>query len=114
MRISDWSSDVCSSDLRTRCATAALRSLRCLRTAARSPCRDKGIARRYRLPISQPPQSDRTSVGSGKSVSVRVDLGGRRIIKKTRQRTIVKSTRIDARQITETDIQREIYKSTQR
>src|SRR3546814_17136636 len=32
-------------------------------------------------------EGDRKSVVSGKSVSVRVDLGGRRIIKKTRQYT---------------------------
>src|SRR3546814_18923995 len=41
------------------------------------------------LPISTAPfpALDRTSVGSGKSVSVRVDIGGRRIIKK--QTTII-------------------------
>src|SRR3546814_10940285 len=36
------------------------------------------------------PLADRKSVGSGKSVSVRVDLGGRRIIKKNKSQEITK------------------------
>src|SRR3546814_8993115 len=74
MRISDWSSDVCSSDLRIA----------------------KPRPREFRERVCPPPASeedqpdadhdagsrDRKSVVSGKSVSVRVDLGGRRIIKK--------------------------------
>src|SRR3546814_20964930 len=79
MRISDWSSDVCSSDLAHcpgignilshwngdgdgeggRCAVLSRAVLR--------------YSRKRR---------DRKSVVSGKSVSVRVDLGGRRIINK--------------------------------
>src|SRR3546814_18813561 len=53
------------------------------------------VRRRFRSGGGQRPRSggdqrsgsvgDRKSVVSGKSVSVRVDLGGRRIIKKTRQ-----------------------------
>src|SRR3546814_20843992 len=81
LRISDWSSDVCSSDLiggrlgddRRLCrADAVVATPRHRRTgpwrAGRSAAQ---IARRARK-----------SVVSGKSVSVRVDLGGRRIIKK--------------------------------
>src|SRR3546814_13778134 len=37
---------------------------------------------RYAIDIARPNQLDRKSVVSGKSVSVRVDLGGRLIIKK--------------------------------
>src|SRR3546814_20150467 len=37
-------------------------------------------------------QSDRKSVVKGKSVSVRVDLGGRRIIKKTKKQNMTKRT----------------------
>src|SRR3546814_20514939 len=93
MRISDWSSDVCSSDLRARAAAgsqaphrlragkrAALRRalrarvLRTGRPPARS-ARRADAAPRARIP-------DRKRVVKGKSVSVRVDLGGRRIIKK--------------------------------
>src|SRR3546814_20787786 len=99
MRISDWSSDVCSSDLRD-CRTAQGgrarpspgrnrsshrmpqppqhgrtdgRTLRqgCRQQPGRSLCHDR--SRRFQ---------DRKSVVKGKSVSVRVDLGGRRIIKK--------------------------------
>src|SRR3546814_11773110 len=39
-------------------------------------------------PVLEPREGDRKSVVSGKSVSVRVDLGGRRIIKKKKRRLI--------------------------
>src|SRR3546814_14369566 len=68
MRISDWSSDVCSSDLGP-----------CPRIS--STC---GAAWPRFAASDRPPRrwSDRKSVVEGMSVSVRVDLGGRRIIKK--------------------------------
>src|SRR3546814_16300464 len=77
MRISDWSSDVCSSDLQSdfdavladRFGNAVGGESWHEDVAAR--LRGRGISLR-----------DRKSVVSGKSVSVRVDLGGRRIIKK--------------------------------
>src|SRR3546814_16579739 len=90
MRISDWSSDVCSSDLPVRIIPGLkfaleLEShnhkgiiLKCVKLLFRSsplppsPCRPSS------------PHRDRKSVVSGKSVSVRVDLGGRRINKKQR------------------------------
>src|SRR3546814_12364450 len=93
MRISDWSSDVCSSDLAARPA-AALRGGAVF--AAESV-----VAGAYlqidtvlvKLVLGDAAAGayqaglrfvvvDRKSVVSGKSVSVRVDLGGRRIIKK--------------------------------
>src|SRR3546814_13340562 len=75
MRISDWSADVCSSDLRAR--------------ARRVPSNaDRPVARpmrrrwaRWRRRRTGRRGADRKSVVYGKSVSVRVDLGGRRIIK---------------------------------
>src|SRR3546814_11002610 len=121
MRISDWSSDVCSSDLR------ALRHVTRVRKGNATPCKIKigrladlfkasrsdfwqhsgkhvvtveklvfqsacdveakhrnRRKRQYfmRLAPYTRSASDRKSVVSGKSVSVRVDLGGRRIIKK--------------------------------
>src|SRR3546814_13007635 len=52
------------------------------------------IAKRYAPGFSDANRfiswSDRKSVGEGKSVSVRVDLGGRRIIKKKQQTTHTK------------------------
>src|SRR3546814_15762867 len=72
MRISDWSSDVCSSDL----SMGARMVGDLTETAGRgreAVWQGTGGGRR----------ADRKSVVSGKSVSVRVDLGGRRIIKKT-------------------------------
>src|SRR3546814_10208150 len=81
MRISDWSSDVCSSDLwgdrsrrsrdrrRAACPTGASRP-------APTSRRSRERARKARAR-----QGDRKSVVSGKSVSVLVDLGGRGIIK---------------------------------
>src|SRR3546814_12070408 len=103
LRISDWSSDVCSSDLG---ADAICWNPRCdrddasqrfgppqrrLRTAQQLDLRDivgtqclkpRFIARCRIIGLDAIDKGDRTSVVEGKSVSVRVDLGGRRIIKK--------------------------------
>src|SRR3546814_21105315 len=108
MRISDWSSDVCSADLPCRSLGAAPRpGCGAALPAARAPRpADRHLAaavprlvgdragrcggqprsimaalsllRRRRRP-------DRKSVVEGKSVSVRVDVGGRRIIKKKKK-----------------------------
>src|SRR3546814_17002910 len=106
MRISDWSSDVCSSDLLARAERsgrmpahiavgvmlevpallfqmqALLRRVDFLSVGSNDLIQflfasDRGNAR-----VSN---RDRTSVVCGKSVSVRVDLGGRRLLKKTKQ-----------------------------
>src|SRR3546814_20329785 len=108
MRISDWSSDVCSSDLAGISSLApAARSQTDGRLDARSlarkafrrfdhsrnmPVEPGAMPGSYMHTPAPPalhaarPDNDRTqdrkSVVSGKSVSVRVDLGGRRIIKK--------------------------------
>src|SRR3546814_14607007 len=93
MRISDWSSDVCSSDL-----NAYLRSVG---PAAARPDRRRRSSRRRRTAtafamVRRPglvqPRTSRSDHRSeerrvGKSVSVRVDLGGRRIIKKKKIKT---------------------------
>src|SRR3546814_20798969 len=89
MRISDWSSDVCSSDLQDRDRTELLRDRidqafhrgtigdvqhTTMTAMPRQPLTDRrgaGLAGR----------GDRKSVEEGKGVSVRVDLGGRRILK---------------------------------
>src|SRR3546814_20990739 len=97
MRISDWSSDVCSSDLTGprlgRSSTAQIARLFTAGSAGKlgaqrgcavlvigiAPARQglwpRGSSSGRRL------SSDRKSVVSGKSVSVRVDLGGGRLIK---------------------------------
>src|SRR3546814_14344691 len=118
MRISDWSSDVCSSDLVTRLgdrgrhrptrrlspdrrleagapgAAEGLTSANCHRrshpygerasppVAMLAPVPGVGQARERPYDATR---ADRKSVVSGKSVSVRVDLGGRRIIKKKKK-----------------------------
>src|SRR3546814_12883999 len=121
MRISDWSSDVCSSDLGTSCdghfdlqlpdeagaspvldldANFAVQDVNRLKPFMllhwSEHLRDwltnslkRGHASRGELMIHGPladfpftKHPDRKSVVSGKSVSVRVKLGGRRIIKK--------------------------------
>src|SRR3546814_13910667 len=97
MRISDWSSDVCSSDLDLarprrgrRGADLGQDTRRRRRTVRRRGAADyrRGAADRHPGRLRQPRDRrarlaiDRKSVVSGKSVSVRVDLGGRRIIKK--------------------------------
>src|SRR3546814_21078924 len=100
MRISDWSSDVCSSDLRRLSPRdpwfhgagrrshghrhewiGASQSSR--RIQQRTPC----ARRLLDGPFRQSEQREQPILRSeerrvGKSVSVRVDLGGRRIIKK--------------------------------
>src|SRR3546814_13815518 len=97
MRISDWSSDVCSSDLRTRSGAQGShvdhRPTGQPDDAVPRRCRSHLGSRRY--PQTSPQlahwlgiwsnalPTDRKSVVKGKSVSVRVDLGGRRSIKKT-------------------------------
>src|SRR3546814_14756375 len=93
MRISDLSSDVCSSDLDTREADGTIFGTlaRFFRIANSTPKgaqptpADGVIAmpvseRIIRLPTVL--NRDRKSVVEGKSVSVRVDIGGRRNIKK--------------------------------
>src|SRR3546814_12180039 len=106
MRISDWSSDVCSSDLRAAQAPPDAPLQDPGRHQAPSghagPGR-QGRARRQgrgpdHLAVAGRPllradaqhrqgrrHLDRKSVVEGKSVSVRVDLGGRRIIKTNTQ-----------------------------
>src|SRR3546814_12212184 len=84
MRISDWSSDVCSSDLRPgndredqgRGTHQAARPVRARRQATGRARLDR------RRALDRRPLPDRKSVAKGKSVSVRVDLGGRRPINK--------------------------------
>src|SRR3546814_14084657 len=111
MRISDWSSDVCSSDLLVKnkieldaaSKTAAGKrtvtlpevvadvlvdhpdrftepesSVLVFTSSEGEPLRRNNFRRRS----GTRPSRDRKSVVSGKSVSVRVDLGGRRVIKK--------------------------------
>src|SRR3546814_16468571 len=87
MRISDWSSDVCSSDLRLADALQDLHEVR-RRIAAHGGVADLAPPpRRLAVVVPVPaghlqPRVDRQSVVQGKSVAVRVDLGGRRLIQK--------------------------------
>src|SRR3546814_12125544 len=126
MRISDWSSDVCSSDLRIarqgrgagrrawrgggrgelqRAPAAAraqagvgqdARRVSRLRAALRHTVRRRRGSARPSLGRAPPSArrdrraADRKSVVEGKRVSVRVDLGGRRIIKKKKHKRIKK------------------------
>src|SRR3546814_12521364 len=114
MRISDWSSDVCSSDL-CHLLTVGDRQLAVLLrsqareeiTEARLRCGGAGEPVRIKRAIvadepcrhgAPPPVpraaacSDRKSVEQGKSVSVRVDLGGGRIIQ-TKKYSITNHTK---------------------
>src|SRR3546814_13146701 len=128
MRISDWSSDVCSSDLKPR--KKSLRERFLGRTpgkksktgrAVQDRMRKEGKLRENRrgdtefkasndkwyplkdADMAHKTDADRKSVGKGKSLSVRVDLGGRRIIKNknlrtsqpgtSRDRTIINTTK---------------------
>src|SRR3546814_17774938 len=95
MRISDWSSDGL---FRSELGPEARRDIRSLRpdrpTAATGRSRigyspESALAIRGRLSTFCSSRTDRQSVVSGKSVSVRVDLGGSRIIKKNKMHTNV-------------------------
>src|SRR3546814_11124357 len=110
MRISDWSSDVCSSDLIGALVQGARidaregertdervvhdlegeqRQRRRVRRLARigliivgiDALNGRNVERRRQI-VDDRVEQDRKSVVSGKSVSVRVDLGGRGTIKK--------------------------------
>src|SRR3546814_11467821 len=90
MRISDWSSDVCSSDLISKRAPRRVShpqsNLFAVEGKSGPDLREKQRGawtpvRRARLNARRVAR-DRKSVVSGKRVSVRVDLGGRRSIKK--------------------------------
>src|SRR3546814_12010281 len=112
MRISDWSSDVCSSDLRVEVIAHQLHILlialvvgvtelrlldllathlgnhRVTATAIEridAPERKRDSQQGNDEP-SHESGRDRKSVGEGKRVSVRVDLGGRGSIKKTKRK----------------------------
>src|SRR3546814_7544717 len=95
MRISDWSSDVCSSDLSARRRHRFLCDLATVFAPKRSARRAlfgswREAAWRWRpasAGVPSIPRKDRKSVVEGKSVSVRVDIGGRRIITKRQQDT---------------------------
>src|SRR3546814_19261668 len=114
MRISDWSSDVCSSDLVTLPLMLALERLSPLERAAfllhdvfgqsfdeiaavngRDPaaCRQLAArarahvrAERPRYPVERAHGQDRKSVVEGKSECVSVDPGGSRIQKKKKKK----------------------------
>src|SRR3546814_16113973 len=102
MRISDWSSDVCSSDLKAHTTQARHRAalshtwhaLSCSdatgegsTTSSVAPSKVSSSRRSSCLwqVQSTSRNPDRKSVVSGKSVSVRVDLGGRRTLKKKKK-----------------------------
>src|SRR3546814_18574189 len=93
MRISDWSSDVCSSDLVSpvalassrRASSAALVSVDSITNvgSVSSSNEEKKMAARSPSQGSMSSANERSEERRvGKSVSVRVDLGGRRILKK--------------------------------
>src|SRR3546814_17974812 len=84
-RISDWGSDVCSSDLNTDPMRVEERRVQHRRCAAMFQIPMAAASRQVNVrPTSKVRRAtlDRKSVVSGKSVSVRVDLGGRRLITK--------------------------------
>src|SRR3546814_17855412 len=84
MRISDWSSDVCSSDLRR----LAVQRARDQFLAGDGLAGDQHRQRRLREPANGAEQlahRDRKSGVAGTSVSGRVDLGGGRTSKKKKK-----------------------------
>src|SRR3546814_14559716 len=94
MRISDWSSDVCSSDLDEEALVHRAHDVLAAAETHEVSADDRGDdahaahqerqrhQRKQHIARTLQQQRDRKSDVQGKSVSVRVDLGGRRIIKK--------------------------------
>src|SRR3546814_17559434 len=78
MRISDWSSDVCSSDLEPAAAGSAVGSS----VAATVFMRHRTVVLRCRAANNRCDHKRSEERSVGKEWSVRVDLGGCRIIKK--------------------------------
>src|SRR3546814_12858929 len=109
MRISDWSSDVCSSDLARRQLRQRDGTVKRILvffggsdTMNQTPKAVEAIKQLKRPDIAVDvvvggAYQDRKSVVEGKSVSVRVDLGGRRSMKK--QKKEEKSKKIDKKKI---------------
>src|SRR3546814_12147593 len=99
MRISDWSSDVCSSDLEDQLRNVG-RIVLAVAVQRRDPRRprglDAGMDGGALAGIADVADEDRKSVVSGKSVPVRVDLGGRRILKKKRHNTHITAQHVEA------------------
>src|SRR3546814_17475959 len=108
MRISDWSSDVCSSDLVSTtavCSSVAaatdwfmpsISPMRCVTLTSRRPAwlatsTLSSLESWLAFIVVTASREDRKSVVSGKSVSVRVDLGGRLYIKKKQTETPIHS-----------------------
>src|SRR3546814_11435033 len=112
MRISDWSSDVCSSDLIERERAARLHlgidpalplhiadhrhMIREHAPETRIFQQARALLRRDRRGVGRDGEvhgtrrGDRKSVGEGKSVDGRLELGGRRIIKKKNKYSTIK------------------------
>src|SRR3546814_18908299 len=101
MRISDWSSDVCSSDLVCKIEPGCFlvniektyQERKVMKRSRRKQVKTtkKNNGKEFYKEIgSIGGKKDRKSVVKGKSVSVRVDLGGRRIIKKKTKTGITK------------------------
>src|SRR3546814_13424019 len=111
MRISDWSSDVCSSDLtffidqRLSLSVPGISSAAKAQTSMQKVPHSQGMdyvqasaelnrmSAQYGTHGQEPTPlhfpEDRKSVVQGKSVSVRVDVGGRRIIKKNNKHFLI-------------------------
>src|SRR3546814_18360455 len=98
MRISDWSSDVCSSDLKIAEETEL--SARAAEVAEKLAHEIDDTRRKVDENLAAATAAaaaDRTSVVAGKSVSVRVDLGGSRFItKKNNQHIPARNNRQDS------------------
>src|SRR3546814_17138767 len=114
MRISDWSSDVCSSDLQQKFDQAEQRFREAEEIAsgrkkptpgtAEAPAEGEGEGKPAASPkpgidvkamvraiqFGDEREADRKSVVEGRRVSVRVNLGGRRIIKNKKKQKVTR------------------------
>src|SRR3546814_14142174 len=105
MRISDWSSDGCSSDLVAFHPCQDRRHQQQRRAPCREPRLAKGLADVFALAV--PPREFRgREIGRAswreRVCSVRVDCGGRRIIKNKKQNTDINETLLVTKKILNT------------
>src|SRR3546814_15169929 len=99
MRMSDWSSDVCSSDLRLGHRVREVGQLVHIHLSPFPSRSGEGRGHvSYSAAMAVGSESgsliesrDRKSVVKGKRVSVRVDHGGRRIVKKIKRRLMMQT-----------------------
>src|SRR3546814_12273546 len=106
MRISDWSSDVCSSDLQPAAVDVRLRQVEHVPARLDQPQRPPEHGQQHVGRADEEQQQIGRASCRERVLSVRVDLGGRRIIKnKKYENTLLDTPRANITSINKSNIQ---------